>query len=63
MPKYEVKTWIIVDAIDKGDAECKAGEFVDSLKPDGLTILGISLEGDGAVYLLDEDEEGEVTDV
>lgn len=60
MPEYEAKAWITVDAEDEVDAERKAGEFVDSIKVDGLSVLSISLEGEGAVYATDSNlEEGE----
>jgi hypothetical protein len=52
---YDVKAWIRVKASDEREAESQAALVLDTVAEQyrGLT----SIEGEGAVYLVDEDEE------
>lgn len=55
MPRYEVKCWITVAADDEDDAIRAAGEILDLLPQPWPRCT--SVEGEGAVYELDEDDE------
>ena len=54
MNRYEVKAWITVEATTTKEAEAKAAAILDTLPEEHVNKT--SIEGEGAVYEIDEDD-------